>query len=410
MTRGDIKPASYGRRVGAHLLDFGFGVALAFLLFFTLGMRAIIPGCGYYDATNILIGMGKDSTLYSVEGEEGSTQTATLFREQTYDVYETKVRYYYCEWLPECTYAIDPPAANDEGITEYGIDYYNQVILGLTKEQNASGTYGNQYYTWDLDENDEIDYTKPAVLNVNPAAAGMADTLKNYYFDEDNSTGLYVDAVYNLQGQTVYRAANQTTSDAISIALVPTILIPAFLFFFLIPAFLKNGKTLGKLIFGIGVIGQDGYSLPFYRLWVRQLFFVALYGLLTIPVYSTLFMILALALLIGDFFTMLFSKNMVALHDRIARTQVIDVKHSTWFVDKAAEEKYFAEHPDSTLGLEDALEDLEAVDSAPEADKASIDGSIDDVEPEELEELSSLDGGDSPAEEIPSDEGPSKED
>ena len=101
-----------------------------------------------------------------------------------------------------------------------------------------------------------------------------------------------------------------------------------------VPLLLKNGQTVGKKAFALGVIRQDGVKMNNLQLFVR-----ALLGQFTletmIPVYIVLMIlwgtvgILGLAVLfilvIGQMICMGVSKNNAALHDLLAGTTVVDL-------------------------------------------------------------------------------------
>lgn len=49
------------------------------------------------------------------------------------------------------------------------------------------------------------------------------------------------------------------------------IFVSVFILYFIIPLILKNGQTVGKKVFGIGVIRQDGIRLTSIQLFVRSI-------------------------------------------------------------------------------------------------------------------------------------------
>ena len=59
-------------------------------------------------------------------------------------------------------------------------------------------------------------------------------------------------------------------------------------------------------------------------------------------------MAMAIVFLI-DYLVLILSKSHASLHDKIARTMVVNAKESVWFKDEQEEASYIAEHPDSDV-------------------------------------------------------------
>lgn len=92
-------------------------------------------------------------------------------------------------------------------------------------------------------------------------------------------------------------------------------------FFLIFPLCLKNGATLGKMIFGYGLTNRQGYKVKRKQIVLR--FFVLL-------IFEVLLSILLLGIpLFVSFSMMAFSKYGTALHDYFAYTVVADLKGVT---------------------------------------------------------------------------------
>jgi uncharacterized RDD family membrane protein YckC len=103
---------------------------------------------------------------------------------------------------------------------------------------------------------------------------------------------------------------------------------------FVVPMFLKNGQTVGKKVFGLGVIRPDGVQLTGVQLFIRSI--LGKYAVeIMIPVYVILMLffqtsgILGLALIAAVGLTQLglliFNRNKMLIHDLLASTVVVDL-------------------------------------------------------------------------------------
>lgn len=114
-----------------------------------------------------------------------------------------------------------------------------------------------------------------------------------------------------------------------SLAIVFSFLI----FEFLIPLWLKNGQTLGKKIFGIAVMREDGVRLSTLQLFARSMLgkctigtmipflmlFLVVFG--SLGATGTMILFAMLALQAG----LMFTKRRTAIHDLLAHTVAVDM-------------------------------------------------------------------------------------
>ena len=133
--------------------------------------------------------------------------------------------------------------------------------------------------------------------------------------------------------QEAMQAYNMTV-NLIMLMTTLGILLATLIIYVIVPLFLKNGQTLGKKAFALGVIRQDGVKMNNMQLFVR-----ALLGQFTletmIPVYVMLMVIwntvgilgpiVLFLLTIGQLVCMGVSSNNAALHDLLAGTVVVDL-------------------------------------------------------------------------------------
>lgn len=129
----------------------------------------------------------------------------------------------------------------------------------------------------------------------------------------------------------------------LSLSLVITslgIFIAILLWDFVIPIFLGNGQTLGKKIFGLGVMRVDGVKINNMQLFARTLLGkyaietmipVAIVLMLfwgTVGLFGTLFL---LGLLLAQVICLIVTKTNSAIHDLLAGTVVIDISSQMIF-------------------------------------------------------------------------------
>ena len=125
---------------------------------------------------------------------------------------------------------------------------------------------------------------------------------------------------------------------------------------FAVPLFLGNGQTLGKKIFGLGVMRQDGVMIDGRILFIRT--FLGKYTFETmVPVLIVMmiwFGILGLTgtlVLLGILlfqFILLIRRDRLTIHDALAATIAIDIASQMIFPDRASmiayKEKIHAQH------------------------------------------------------------------
>ena len=139
--------------------------------------------------------------------------------------------------------------------------------------------------------------------------------------------------------------AYDMTVNLILIMTTIGILLSTLILHVIVPLWLKNGQTVGKKAFALGVIRQDGVKINNLQLFVR-----ALLGQFTletmIPVYVVLMILwgtigilgpaMLFILAIGQMICMGVTKNNAALHDLLAGTTVVDLASQKVFESQEA--------------------------------------------------------------------------
>jgi len=109
---------------------------------------------------------------------------------------------------------------------------------------------------------------------------------------------------------------------------------------FVVPLLLKNGQTLGKKIFGLGVVRSDAVQANALQLFTRALLGKYTIGIM-IPVYIIIMLFFNImdvtgtvvvgGLALGQAICVGCTRNNCAIHDKLAGTVVVDVASQTVF-------------------------------------------------------------------------------
>lgn len=144
------------------------------------------------------------------------------------------------------------------------------------------------------------------------------------------------------------QAAMHAYNMMVNLILISTsigILIATLLLYFVLPLILKNGQTVGKKAFNLGLVRQDGVKVSTLQLFVR-----ALLGQFTleimIPVYIIIMMFLGSIGMIGPAVLVILAvvqlicltatRNNTPIHDLMAGTVVVDISLQKVFDSKEA--------------------------------------------------------------------------
>lgn len=362
-----FKEAGFGKRLLGYFLDLIFVVACSLTFYLTVGNKVLYKSWGGEASFNNISSFMTDSGLVS-KTENGviniDTYASSAASSEDVVIYNgyaqktmAKVFNYYGTFLPSDSRSTKT-LATDNGTITYSAQWFETSVLGfldpsavsdVTNEKQLSGT--NNYFKYALNEaKTAVDPTQCPVFQDDVKSkidAGNAEMLKNingYLFDSSNKKGLYYNALVNLgyYGKTDTQANVQTyfTSNYAVYykTFIGTYLISylpfLFIFMFLIPLLSKHGETLGKWIAGTAVVRIDGYNIrPFERI-VRPLCLFILGAFCAIPYMITLLGYFAFILIaIVDYMVLAMSKTHQSIHDKIARTIVIERKDAHFFKD-----------------------------------------------------------------------------
>ena len=309
----NIVPASLGKRTGAAILD----IFITALLWFGLLAYAVQPIFnaiyGVYAIQDEYQAIQLESKLY-VENLEYQTVNVVDAEDYPTAIYEYYTVYkfatdvtYTTPWYNEHILLIGTTSSLFEYAQTAGVD--DPTLLGVAKE-----------------------VPNPETLNsteLSSAEAAIATSLTTFY------SAAYTTAVSDLNAQPAYLALATQLSDYFTWELVISTAVALLIFYLLIPMLFKDGKTLGKQVFGLALVNKLGYKVSKLQIFVRFLAFAI------IEVFGSVYTVMGTILI--SYTIMIFGKKNMSIHDYLASTRVIDAKHSVWFKNADEAAKYQAE-------------------------------------------------------------------
>ncbi len=412
--------APYWKRLLSYAIDMVLSIGIGFILYTFVTSNFLYTNLGGFEAEQNLCRYSDESGLVSVKKNDDGTynksgpsiyqykasdaDTSSNYVDppngkQAYEAYYDMVYDYYTVKLPQALSSSDSDyivLKDGDGKEFTSVDdykkYFNQTIFSLPALEDLSkideanrSSQSNSYFCLALNEaGDAVDPLAKPVLKSEYAAkvaASDADTLKtlrNFFYDstakDTTSVGKYYDAVLDMTGssstsvQTYYKTQTSLITSAQAVCQVVAFIPMIFVFFFIIPAALPYGKSLGKLIFNTPVVTQEGLSLNVTKRILRPFYMAMTTSLLFVPYQIALFAFFIL--FIVDALMLGFSKNGTSLHDRLFKTLVLDGKNSIYFKNIEERESYYEEHPEECeseeqkeidYALEAAIKDQERV-------------------------------------------------
>lgn len=394
MENKKIVNAPYWKRMLAYVLDAVLALGCGFLLYTFVTSTYLFKAMGgsdseqklmnYYAESGLLVTEKKEDGTYDkskvgffqfkADEKDGSTFVDAPEGKLAYEAYYDKVYDYYTVILPkalegESDFVLlkDDKGKDFTSLDQYK-EYFNEKVFSLPKvsdvtkiEEDARSSKTNPYFVLALnEEGNAVDPLARPVLKKeyqDKVVAKDIDTIKklrDYFFDATSSkaadAGIYYNAVTDMMGtsdtsvQTFSNTQNAVITKANAVSQVVAFIPCIFIFTFLIPVFVPGGKTIGKLIFNLPVISEEGFSMALWKRILRPLYMAVLGSLLFIP--YTISMIVFFGLFLVDALMLGFSRSGLSLHDRIFKTVVIDGKTSKYFKDAIAQEEYYEEHPE----------------------------------------------------------------
>ena len=340
--------APIGKRLGAVVVDLAIFVAGVAALFFGC-TNLIFNHFWVNELTETLNTFDLDSHLAYID-DNGDKQ----FYDSTddYTVFDNQLRYYYLSYLtgegiesPEENAA---PNYNEEITLEdgskvlpkdyYTISWYNQYIY----EMNPNDPFGESkacYFTYQKDSEN------------NPLLNEFGIPQSDEYDDEHNLTNKdrvtfmrlkYRSSYNDLTKMDFYAKVYHKSNFLNTLKGMIPVLISAIIGYVVVPFFVRNGQTVGKMFFKVGLASMGGYTFDKRRLLLRFVPFFVVWAAATFFLYNYVLIlaIIVTAILISSFALMMASPKRNSLHDYVAQSIVIDNTTSIIFDDSIEEEIY----------------------------------------------------------------------
>ena len=304
--------ANNGSRNGAFFIDLAICGALIILFVFAMFRPIFKSKVNHYKS--IIEEESLASGLYIKNEETGGTKRIPGTSE--YTVFVEALEKFYFEYMP---------AKKPEKADTFTMEWFNKEILLVGDE-----TYNCFEYQKTGDEDD------PSKLATR--IEGASDNLVNKLVQ-----GKYVDAIMddlNKIPEVEKAGANYMTLSTLQY--VVSIFIAGALVYILVPLIMKNGQTIGKKVFGLGLANSDGYKFSNPRLLMRFVPFavvdISLFFLILVNLYIV--MLIVLIIFLVSFALAMSSPKRMSLHDLTAQSIVVDLKTSTLFSTVEEEESY----------------------------------------------------------------------
>ena len=349
-----VHPASYGKTTLAYLLDAACTIAMIFLLYYCFGNTVLLPAQNYQATYDEYISFMKDSGL-----TKGDASGTLLTYDETvqdgkagWKHYQEAVLQYYKVFIPGDSGA---EFYESDGVTsengKYSAESIDRFVLKNVYRLNEDGTQvedgSDPYFVLDDSTSDPYDVKLVADYQDTTETTKLSK-LKTFFADSENRTGAYYEAVAHFSAQPHFTELQSSIGLKRYIAFLPSFILSPLIFFFIIPLLTKDGRTLGKLAAKTAVIGSDGYKAKKLNIILHYAVLTLVWEFLLIP--STIVGIMAMALLLLiDYLALILSKSHTSIHDKIARTLVINVKESNWFKDEEEANQYIKDNPDSNV-------------------------------------------------------------
>jgi len=313
--------AKNSTRTGAFLVDLAIGVLLTIGFVFAL-FRPIFKSkiVGYESRINKA---RLESGLY-VKKDDGTVDTLDGAKE--YDYYMEPLQNFYFNYMKS---ELIPESDRHD----YTVEWFNKEVLNIGKT--------NEYQCFKYVEEGGVE--KKDVLGV---LIVDEDEQKNK--DIQSNASKMIQKQYKIAVQVVFNNISSVAKVGADLMFLSTIIYSASILlagvvsYIVVPLFFKNGQTIGKKIFKLGLADSDGYMFHNYKLLMRFMPFAVVDASLILLVAVNLYIVLSIVVIIFlvSFTLAMASPKRMSLHDFTAQTIVIDYKTSKIFSSVEEEEKY----------------------------------------------------------------------
>ncbi len=213
------------------------------------------------------------------------------------------------------------------GILAVGIAFLLSTVLGVDAQEqkmvSVCSEYAQKYNLGEFMTKEELE-----------GALSLAISEERYNALSEAQQTTFQEATKALYSDKDYLYAYGMVNQLILLVITFSILVATVVLEFVVPLLLKNGQTLGKKVFGVGVMRIDGVKVSPLMLLIRAI--LGKYAVETmIPVFvllslvlgtaSIVTLVLLLLLIIAQIVLLIFTHAKTPLHDMLAGTVTVDL-------------------------------------------------------------------------------------
>ncbi len=281
----------------------------------------------------------KDYTTKIDSSKNSKIVQLNKFTDIDSNYFVSHLQYYYLNFLTG--EGIELPIDTSEYHYEMEKDHFVSPHYNETIKVDDNEYLPKDIYTLDWFKENILENKEEFILNEETKIYQIkegVDKTKAVNFIKDKIIAACSDFYYS----DFYKTINRNLTLIQLFEFIPTYIFFFALIYLLFPMIFKNGETLGKLTFSLGLVNKNGYKVTRPQILLRFLFFFLeitlgtfLLGILDIRSLATLGIVIT-ALLIAT----LVNKKNRSLHDFVAGTMVVDLKESIFFKNANEEAEY----------------------------------------------------------------------
>ena len=313
--------AKQGKRTGAFFIDLAIWIALTIGLFY--GCFRFVVSSKVKPNEELLNKERINSGLF-VANDKGEAELVSSDNELS--VLIDSLKYYYLNYLPGNEIKEGLEGCKNKDDSKASVDWFNKNVLEIDVPDS------NGYFTYVM-VGDTPDKTQIGVLkeDVVVELAHVAIQKKFQYA-----------VIYDFNTIDYIVKASETVMFYSTLGFVVSALISSSVVYVLLPWVLKNGQTVGKKVYKLGLADIHGYKYRNPQLLMRVMPLVVVELAMILLVYVNLYIVMTIVLTIFlvSFAIAMASPKKTALHDLTARTIVVDLESSILFKNELEEEQY----------------------------------------------------------------------
>lgn len=306
--------AKQGTRTSAFLVDLAIGILLTIFFVFAVFRPIFKNKINSYNTK--MDSLRLESGLY-IENDNGKVDTFP--GNQPYKFYLYPLEDFYCKFMRS-------DSIPEQDRKEYTIKWFNENVLKIG--------VADEYQCFKYDQTGGVD--DPSKVGV------LIDETK-----KDNAKVL-LQKQYKIAILEVFNSISSVAEAGAKFMTLSTTIYVVSIFlagatsYVIIPWILKDGQTLGKKIFKLGLADADGYKFHNHRLLMRFMPFLVVNASLMFFVLVNLYIVLSIVAVVFlvSFTLAMSSPKRMSLHDFTAQTIVVDLKTSKIFATVEQEEEY----------------------------------------------------------------------